>query len=132
MKRLTLQLMQRCGVFSVARAMSANMARILMYHNFCGPGAVENGAIDATLLRKHFSLLAERFRVVPLREVVEHLQSGRSPDRNSVVLTIDDGRRNFYELAFPLLGNFGSLRLFSSLVRSSALSNGFGRTKCYG
>jgi peptidoglycan/xylan/chitin deacetylase (PgdA/CDA1 family) len=106
MKRLTLQLGRRCGLFSVARAISGNMARILMYHNFCGAGEIENGAIDANLLREQFSLLDRHFRVVPLLELVEHLQPGSSPGRNSVVLTIDDGRRNFYQFAFPLLKQF--------------------------
>jgi peptidoglycan/xylan/chitin deacetylase (PgdA/CDA1 family) len=106
MKRLTLQLLRHCGVFSVARAMSGSMARILMYHNFCVAGEVENGAIDTSLLRKQFSFLARHFGVVPLRELVERLQSGRNLGHNSVVLTIDDGRRNFYEFAFPLLKEF--------------------------
>ena len=67
---------------------------------------MENGAVDANLLKKQFSLIDRHFRVVPLRELVEHLQSGRSPGHNSVVLTIDDGRRNFYEDVFPVLKEF--------------------------
>ena len=103
MKRSALQVMRHCGVFSVARAMSGRMARILMYHNFRGPEENENVAIDAKLLRKQFSWLDRHFQVLPLLELVARLQSGRGLGRNSVALTIDDGRRNFYEFAFPLL-----------------------------
>jgi peptidoglycan/xylan/chitin deacetylase (PgdA/CDA1 family) len=106
MKRSALQVMRHCGVFSVARAMSGRMARILMYHNFRGPEENENVAIDAKLLRKQFSWLDRHFQVLPLLELVARLQSGRGLGRNSVALTIDDGRRNFYEFAFPLLKEF--------------------------
>jgi peptidoglycan/xylan/chitin deacetylase (PgdA/CDA1 family) len=106
MKRLALQVSRHCGVFSVARAMSGKMARILMYHNFCGPEENENGAIDGKLLRKQFSWLDRHFRVLPLLELVARLQSGRGLGHNSVALTIDDGRRNFYEFAYPLLKEF--------------------------
>lgn len=106
MKRLSFQLMRSCGIFALARMMSAKMPRILMYHNFCGAGEIENGAIDTKLLRKQFDLLACHFQVVRLEELATRLQSGKDVGQNWVAITVDDGRRNFYEFAFPLLKEF--------------------------
>jgi peptidoglycan/xylan/chitin deacetylase (PgdA/CDA1 family) len=106
MKRLALRLMRNGGAFALARATSAGMARILMYHNFCGPDETDSDAVDVPLLRDQFAYLRRHFRVVPLARVIEQLRSGGKVDAVTVALTIDDGRRNCYEFLFPLLKEF--------------------------
>jgi len=103
MKKLALNVLRRCGLFSLTRAVSANMARILMYHNFSGAtgdGLSETGA------REQFNYLRRHFRVVPLSRIVEQLATGKELESRWVALTIDDGRRNCYELLFPLLKEY--------------------------
>lgn len=120
MKRFALRLMQNCGVFALTRAMSENMARILMYHNFSGPGETNTDAVDAAALRKQLAYLRRYFHVVPLTCMFEHLKARTPFDRLTVALTIDDGRRNCYEILFPLLQEFGMPATFfvvSSFVR---------------
>ncbi len=106
MKRLALGLMRNCGVFALARGMSAGMARVLMYHNFAAAGANGRDEVDAGSLRKQLAFLRRHFHVVPLAEIIEHLSRGISFDRRTVAVTIDDGRRNCYEFFFPLLKEF--------------------------
>jgi peptidoglycan/xylan/chitin deacetylase (PgdA/CDA1 family) len=106
MKRLALQAMRGCGAFSLARSMSAKMARILMYHNFSGPGGTAPGALNSEAIRAQFDYLRRHYRVVPLLEIVEQLGSPKGLDSHTVALTIDDGRRDFYESMFPLLKEF--------------------------
>jgi peptidoglycan/xylan/chitin deacetylase (PgdA/CDA1 family) len=107
MSKLALRALQNCGVFSVTRGMSAGMARILMYHNFSGPGANDPDALNVEGIRRQFTHLRRHFRVVPLLELAEQLASGRNLDRHMVALTIDDGRRSCYEFLFPLMKEFG-------------------------
>jgi peptidoglycan/xylan/chitin deacetylase (PgdA/CDA1 family) len=105
MKRFALRLMQGCGMFAAARAMSAPMARILMFHNF-SQSSENKDAVLVTALRSQFQYLRRHFSVVPLHHIIERLKSGERLHNRSAVLTIDDGRHNCYELMFPLLKEF--------------------------
>jgi peptidoglycan/xylan/chitin deacetylase (PgdA/CDA1 family) len=119
MSRRALRVMRSGGMFSVTRALSARMARILMYHNFCGWGE-DPDALNVEGLRRQFSYLRQHFRVVPLSQLAESAASARKLDKNLVALTIDDGRRNCYEFFFPLLKEFGLTATFfvvSSFIR---------------
>jgi peptidoglycan/xylan/chitin deacetylase (PgdA/CDA1 family) len=93
-------------VFALARVMSAGMVRILMYHNFCGPGDTDAAAVSVTAVRSQLAYLRRHFRVVPLARAIEQLKSGKQFENCMVALTIDDGRRNCYEFLFPLLVEF--------------------------
>jgi len=120
MSKVALRVLRRCGVFSLTRTLSAGMARILMYHNFSGPGGTDPDALNVEGIRRQFNYLRRHFRVVPLLRLAEQLASGRKLDRNLVALTIDDGRRNCYEFLFPLLKEFGLPATFfvvSSFIR---------------
>jgi len=120
MSKLALRALQSCGGFSVTRALSSGMARILMYHNFSGPNGTDPGALNVEGIRRQFTYLRQHFRVVPLLQVAEQLASGRKLDRYMVALTIDDGRRSCYEFLFPLLKEFGLPATFfvvSSFIR---------------
>jgi peptidoglycan/xylan/chitin deacetylase (PgdA/CDA1 family) len=121
MSRLALRVLQSCGAFSLTRALSAGMARILMYHNFSGPNGSDPNTLNVEGIRRQFTYLRRHFRVIPLLELVNQLASGRKKlDRNIVALTIDDGRRNCYEFLFPLLKEFelpATFFVVSSFIR---------------
>jgi peptidoglycan/xylan/chitin deacetylase (PgdA/CDA1 family) len=106
MKKFALEAMRLSGMSSLARALSARMARILMYHNFSATGATDPNALDVEGIRRQFTYLRAHFRVVPLLQLAERLASGGELDRHTVALTIDDGRRNCFEFLFPLLKEF--------------------------
>jgi peptidoglycan/xylan/chitin deacetylase (PgdA/CDA1 family) len=96
------------------------MCRILMYHNFSGPGARDADALNVEGIRRQFEYLRRYFHVVPLLHLVEQLAGGRDLEKRSVVLTIDDGHRNCYEFLFPLLKEFelpATLFVVSSFIR---------------
>src|SRR5215468_11050163 len=106
MKRLALEVMNKSGMFGLARVASARMARILTYHNFCGDAETIPGSIRFSALRRQLEYLQESFHVVPLSRLVSQINAGQPLDSHAVVLTIDDGRRNCYEYLFPLLREF--------------------------
>ena len=101
-----MQAMRYSGMFFLARSLTAAMPRILMYHNFGGPGASDADALNTEGIRRQFEYLRTHFHVVPLLQLAEQLASGREPGKYSVALTIDDGRRNCYEYLFPMLKEF--------------------------
>jgi peptidoglycan/xylan/chitin deacetylase (PgdA/CDA1 family) len=68
-----------------------------MYHRFSDPVALEAQCI---YLKQHYQLLS-------MLELSEHLQSGRAFPPNSVVITVDDGYRDFLTVAFPVFSTYG-------------------------
>lgn len=121
MKRLFLHALRICGGFALARAASSRMARILMYHNFSAQGE-EPSATSTQVVREQFEYLRRHFQVVPLTEIADRLASARSISPYAVALTIDDGRRNCYELLYPLLREFAFPATFfvvSSFIRGA-------------
>src|SRR5215831_2173654 len=119
MKRFALKVLQRSGLFALARNTSARMARILMYHNFSQAGDAY-GAVSVEAARQQLGYLRQHFQFVSLTQLVEQLKSGRPLDTHSIALTVDDGRRNFHDLLFPLLLEFqvpATFFVVSSFIR---------------
>jgi len=91
-----------------------------MYHNFSGPGKTSAGAVTVNALREQLTYLRDHFHIVPLACIPQRLNEGRPFDNFTVALTVDDGRRNFYEFLFPLLQEFAMPATFfvvSSFIR---------------
>jgi peptidoglycan/xylan/chitin deacetylase (PgdA/CDA1 family) len=120
MKRLALGLMRSSGVFRLARSLSSNLGRILMYHNFAVTAGTGSDAVSIAPLRSQFEYLRRHFCIVPLAIIVDRLKSGAELDSRMVAITIDDGRRNCYEVLFPLLEEFqipATFFVVSSFIR---------------
>ncbi len=103
MKKTLLKTMYNFGAFAPFRWANRGNILILMYHRF-GEGAAK---ISAEKFELHLEYLKENHRVLSLSEMVESSQNGKTLPPNSVVITIDDGYRDAYEIAFPLLKKFG-------------------------
>ncbi|HUI58641.1 MAG TPA: polysaccharide deacetylase family protein [Steroidobacteraceae bacterium] len=85
----------------LARALTRQYARILMYHRFSAHARPRR--LSASVFEEHLRYITRHFTPRPLRDVVDRLRSRRSFDSRSVVLTVDDGYRDFLEHAYPLL-----------------------------
>jgi peptidoglycan/xylan/chitin deacetylase (PgdA/CDA1 family) len=72
---------------------------VLYYHRFPAQFAAE--------FRAQCEHLGKRHRVISMREMTRSLRNGDSPPENAVVITIDDGHRDFYTCAFPVLRDYG-------------------------
>jgi len=91
-----------------------------MYHNFSAAGEPLTDAVDALQLRRQLAYLRSHFQIVPLTRIFEQLKSGTPLDRLAVAVTVDDGRRNCYEVLFPLLKEFeipATIFVVTSFVR---------------
>lgn len=85
----------------LARALTRRYARILMYHRFSAHAQARR--MSANVFKEHLRYITRNFNPRPLRQVVDRLRSRRSFDSRSVVLTVDDGYRDFLEYAYPIL-----------------------------
>ena len=86
---------------------------ILMYHYFYDPDAGETGEdanwMDINLLHEQLAWLQENNYYYPSwEEVNEYIRGNIMLPKNSIVLCSDDGFPSYYELALPLVTQYGA------------------------
>jgi peptidoglycan/xylan/chitin deacetylase (PgdA/CDA1 family) len=82
---------------------------ILMYHSiggsdFLGPGI----AVSEKNFARQLEYLARNFNLISLDDAVAKLRGGAPIPNNTITITFDDGFRDNYEAAFPLLKKYGA------------------------
>ncbi len=102
-KRLALSAASASGASALARHLTADRPRILMYHNFSGERPAGADRTSAHLFRQQLLHLRRHYRPVRLKELGRHLADGRVPPAPCVAVTVDDGHANFLRFAVPLL-----------------------------
>lgn len=95
----------RCNGFAPFRFLNSGKLPILMYHRFSE--GEEFGKTSCKTFETHLDYLTRHYRVVSLTEVVSRIADGKPLRSRCAVITIDDGYRDFYEVAFPILRKFG-------------------------
>lgn len=101
MKETVLNLMQASGAFAPFRFANRGKALIVMYHRFTR--SEEGRSISARAFREQLDYLAAHYRLVPLSFIGDLLANGKPLPPGLAAITIDDGYRDAYEIAFPLL-----------------------------
>lgn len=93
------------GASTVSRAFHANHVLIVMYHGVLPePREWDHWCqIPADEFRWQIEHLKEHYQVLPLSEVVARLAADESLPPNAAAITFDDGLRNNFEVAFPIL-----------------------------
>ncbi|MCW7537506.1 polysaccharide deacetylase family protein [Aquabacterium sp. A7-Y] len=85
---------------------------VLMYHRVVArPDPLLTDVPDAAELADQLRVLSQVFTVLPLEEAADRLQAGTLPAR-AACITFDDGYRDNYEIALPLLKQFGLTATF--------------------
>ena len=84
---------------SAGRWLHRKKATLLNYHRFYPQHAAQ--------FLWQCENLRRRYNVISLGELTRRLREGAAPPLNSIVLTIDDGHRDFYTCAFPILREYG-------------------------
>ena len=101
MKHTVMSLMNRVGGFAPFRLASRHKALILMYHRF---SETDDGvSTSARRFTEQLDYLTQHYRIVPLSALAGYLTSGAPMPPGLAVLTIDDGYRDAYEIAFRIL-----------------------------
>jgi peptidoglycan/xylan/chitin deacetylase (PgdA/CDA1 family)/CelD/BcsL family acetyltransferase involved in cellulose biosynthesis len=81
-------------------------ARILYYHRVTDESNVLFGGISPRAFEQQMRYLARYHKVASISEIVRHLDEGESTE-TLVGITFDDGYRDNYENAFPILQRYG-------------------------
>lgn len=78
---------------------------ILCYHRF-GEGH-EKMAVSEQNFRRQMQYLKDNgYHVIAMKDIYEFVESMGSLPKKSVIITIDDGYRSTYEIAYPILKEF--------------------------
>ena len=96
--------MQSAGGFAAFRRLNRRRVLILTYHRFAETEI--DGRVSSAQFSAHLQFLKANYRVLPLAEIVENLRNGKSLPDNTAAITIDDGYKDVYDVAFPLLKQF--------------------------
>jgi peptidoglycan/xylan/chitin deacetylase (PgdA/CDA1 family) len=95
---------------------------ILSYHKFSESKA-DKMTVTASAFEEQMKLLVDRgYRVITLDQLFDFLDYKIQIPRKSVVITIDDGWRSTYSIAFPILKKYGypaTLFIYSDLITGS-------------
>lgn len=79
---------------------------ILCYHRF-GEGH-EKMAVSEKKFRQQMQYLKDNnYRVIAMEDIYDFVEGMESLPKKSVIITIDDGYRSNYDIAFPILKEFG-------------------------
>jgi glycosyltransferase involved in cell wall biosynthesis/peptidoglycan/xylan/chitin deacetylase (PgdA/CDA1 family) len=88
----------------------SRLLRVLTYHRIldpegahCSPSVI---SASPAVFREQARRLATRYRVVAADEVLDSLRTGRLLPSRAVLITFDDGCRDFGETAWPILREF--------------------------
>lgn len=98
---------------------------ILTYHRFT-PGKSDCGrlAVSEHNFAEQLAYLRERgYTVIGFKDLIEFLAGKKELARRSVILTIDDGYKSSYEVAYPLLKRFrypATIFVYSDFVGAGA------------
>jgi peptidoglycan/xylan/chitin deacetylase (PgdA/CDA1 family) len=87
----------KAGGLDIARWMNRKGLRILMYHRFTQR---EPLARQCAHIRAHYSL-------VSMSQAADWLAHGGPLPENALAITVDDGYRDFYKVAYPVLREYG-------------------------
>ena len=80
-------------------------SRLVAFHRIQEAPASDSLSVGAGMFARLCRFFAERFHVVPLGDIVERLERGRSLDRR-LAITFDDGYRDNFVNAMPVLEQF--------------------------
>ncbi len=111
MKRILFRLLYLCGIPAVFRYRHRRSLTIVLYHGVAPHADIgiynyRGKFITPESFECQIGYLRSRYTILPLEEALAQLKSGSLPD-NALAVTFDDGYRNFYSHAFPVLNKYG-------------------------
>ncbi len=86
---------------------SGNPALVLLYHHICKPGSPFEPAVPPAEFEKQMRFMKKHFELISASELVTRIEKGRVSSRPAAVVSFDDGYRDNYEAAWPVLSRYG-------------------------
>ena len=88
---------------SVLRTLAGPFPRIFVYHRFAPPNTIIPHRVSADTFGWQLDRMKDFGRIMTLADCLEHHHIHGVWPRHAVVITVDDGYRDFYLYAFPEL-----------------------------
>ena len=112
MKRIVLGILRLVGVFELCRFLHRHRLLVLTYHGVLTQGDrsdryLDRNCVDASAFREQLRYLSRRHNVLSLQQVEEIIRNKQTIPKYSVAVTFDDGFRNNYSVAYPILERYG-------------------------
>ena len=85
--------------------------QVLCYHRVNDDGDPFFPAVPTAVFEQHMAWIARTFEVLTVEALAEHLQRGTLP-RHALAITFDDGYRDNYAHAYPILRRYGATATF--------------------
>ncbi len=126
-RRIVLCLLISCSwlfqPLSYALATPSLEATVLIYHHF-GVSKYPTTNVGIDQFREQMEYLAaNKYKVVPLAELVDALSKQQPLPPKTVVITIDDGYKSVYRNGWPILKSFGYP--FTVFINAKSIDAGF-------
>lgn len=94
---------------NLRRKISKSQVIILVYHRI-GPMTDKwsiNPMLHPKLFEEQINYFSKNFKIIPLNNLSEMITEGTIPEK-AVVITFDDGYKDNYEVAFPILKKYNA------------------------
>jgi peptidoglycan/xylan/chitin deacetylase (PgdA/CDA1 family) len=101
MKQALLRVMRASGLFATFRRANQRKILVVTYHRFSEQP--KGGFTHASAFAEQLEYLRAHYTIVPLSAIGRHLIEGEPLPNAPAAITIDDGYRDAYEVAFPIL-----------------------------
>jgi peptidoglycan/xylan/chitin deacetylase (PgdA/CDA1 family) len=106
MKGKMLKIADSFNFFPLFNIFTKNRATVFMMHHFCAGGERDGISLPVDVLDKCLHYASDHgYSVIPLSEYVQNLMN-RSGLYKTLVFTVDDGYRDFYEFAYPIFRKY--------------------------
>lgn len=125
-KNIFFKIIYYFGILELFRFINRHRAVILVYHGVSEKpirGPIKNSAylhIDLDNFKQHMQYLRKKYNIVALNQLCDIIAFRKTIPDYSVAITFDDGYRNVFENAFPVLRQYNipcTIFLISKAVR---------------
>jgi len=107
LRLISLSILLISGLLFAQMIRADDSAVVFMYHRF-GEDRYPSTSIRVDQFRQQMEYLRDGgFTVIPLAELMAFLSGNQTLPPKAVVITVDDAYRSIYEVAYPLLAEYG-------------------------
>lgn len=95
------------GGYRLAKTLTADQPRMLMYHRFTSAGSdLHVAGVSAERFEEQVAYIARHFNPVTVTEMIRGCFEGEQLPRHAIAITVDDGYDDFYHIAWPILRRY--------------------------
>lgn len=95
---------ERFGIYRLGSTIVENKPRILMYHRFSKND--QKDCVSSVVFEEQVKFISTRYTSSTMCELAKKIYHRKELPKNQVVITVDDGYQDFYQVAFPILKKY--------------------------